>query len=130
MNNIVIACLLRNTSPNTKDSTEILIVEAEDGSAYYPHAIVQPDETIDRAAERAIFETCGLTIKTWRQIGEDTENTCLISEIEMVLPDKWRVTAGDHVAELVWVPLHQPVPVIEEHAFIQPIMLKQIKINY
>ena len=118
----MIACLLRNTSPNTKDSTEILIVEAEDGSAYYPHTTVQPNETITSAAERAIFETCGLTIKAWKQIGEDTENTCLISEIEMVLPDKWRATAGDHVVELVWIPLHQPVSVIEEHAFVQALL--------
>lgn len=119
----MIACLLRNTSPNTKDSTEILIVEAEDGSAYYPHTTVQPNETITSAAERAIFETCGLTIKSWKQIGEDTENTCLISEIEMVLPDKWRATAGDHVVELVWIPLYQePVSVIEEHAFVQPLL--------
>jgi len=119
----VIACLLRNTSPNTKDSTEILIVEAEDGSAYYPHTTVQPNETITSAAERAIFETCGLTIKAWKQIGEDTENTCLISEIEMVLPDKWRATAGGHAVELVWVPLYQePVSVIEEHAFVQPLL--------
>ena len=119
----MIACLLRNTSPNTKDSTEVLIVEAEDGSAYYPHTTLQPNETIISAAERALFETCGLTINDWEQIGEDTENTCLISEIETVLPDKWRATAGDRVVELVWIPVYQePVSVIEEHAFVQPLL--------
>tara|TARA_B100000029_G_C17606026_1_gene967413 strand:- start:1228 stop:1623 length:396 start_codon:yes stop_codon:yes gene_type:complete len=125
MNRTAVACLLRKTKTGDTDLIEVLIVENEDGSKYYPHTIMQTEETTTEAATRAFFQACGLIIKSWDEIGSDKEYVFLSSETVKALPDKWRVTTGDQVTELVWLPLKETFAVRKEFVSAQSLLLEK-----
>ena len=124
MSTTVVACLLRNTEASAGDYNEVLIIQAENDSFYYPQTFIKPDENPIDTATRALFEASGLTSISWEKIGEDLAYICLISKTDIVLPDKWRVTIDNKMTELVWAPIQQTDNLMEEQFFVKNLLLQ------